>query len=231
MQYVNHLSDKQLAVLSTFFTLGFVGLTLLNFNLYPHFKKQERGVEIRLESPQIAPEKETPPTPTKKAVTTQGFQSNQSYNTQQKATYAPNKAQEPVPNNNPSQTSAAESFEEKLSALAKEKQRIIDSMKAIKGTITNTPSRTRVYYSLFEREKTSLPIPVYTCKQGGKVVVNIKVNAQGQVVGAEINTALSQTTNGCLLENALAYAQKANFKTSKRKIQWGTITYIFKSKP
>jgi hypothetical protein len=50
------------------------------------------------------------------------------------------------------------------------------------------------------------------------------------VVGTEINSANSNTTNGCLLENALEYASKSQFNSREGKMQWGTITYYFQAK-
>ena len=231
--YVNNLNRQQLAVLSTFFTLGFLILLLLNMHLYPHFTKDEKGIEVlvsmKMEEALLeeAVEKETE----KNANTTpedriENFESNQSFNTQSKATYVLN-SQKNISN---SEGEGAGGFEKKLKDLAQKKQQAIDSLNALPSDIQNMPSKTRVYFSLFERTKSQLPIPVYTCKQGGKVVVNIKVNPKGEVLSAEINKALSGTENGCLLENALKYAAKSSFNTSKGNMQWGTITYYFEAK-
>ncbi|MEJ2270408.1 MAG: hypothetical protein P8Y04_11650 [Desulfobulbaceae bacterium] len=52
----------------------------------------------------------------------------------------------------------------------------------------------------------------------------------GFVADASFNDKSSSTSNGCLVENAITYALKARFSTSERKLQKGTITYLFQSK-
>jgi len=234
--FVNHLNRRQLAFLSTLFSMGFLLLILGNLHLYPNYFSTEKDIEIlmALESPPLTkednkaiPEKKEAPENSEK------FKSNTAYNLAKKATYNPKETKTPSGINAASGTeevSIGNSFSERLKALEEKNQKVLDSLKAQKSSSTNLPSRTRVYYHLFERDKTSLPIPVYTCKQGGKVVVNIKVSPEGMVVGTEINSANSNTTNGCLLENALEYASKSQFNSREGKMQWGTITYYFQAK-
>ncbi len=90
--------------------------------------------------------------------------------------------------------------------------------------------RTSVSYSLVDRFSYELPPPIYTCIEGGKVVINIKVGADGFVQEATFNGKSSNTTNGCLVDNAIAYALKARFNSSDKSLQIGTITYLFQSK-
>ena len=90
--------------------------------------------------------------------------------------------------------------------------------------------RTSVSYSLVDRNNYELPPPIYTCIEGGKVVVNIKVDAYGYVKEATFNSKSSNTSNGCLVDNAITYALRARFDTSTKASQIGTITYIFQSK-
>jgi len=234
--FVNHLNRRQLAFLSTLFSMGFLLLILENLHLYPNYFSTEKDIEIlmALESPPLTkednkaiPEKKEAPENSEK------FKSNTAYNSAKKATYNPKETKTPSGINAASGTeevSIGNSFSERLKALEEKNQKVLDSLKAQKSSSANLPSRTRVYYHLFERDKTSLPIPVYTCKQGGKVVVNIKVSPEGMVVGTEINSANSNTTNGCLLENALEYASKSQFNSREGKMQWGTITYYFQAK-
>lgn len=89
-----------------------------------------------------------------------------------------------------------------------------------------------VRYSLVGREPLGdLPNPIYTCEASGRVVINIKVNAAGQVVESSFNEASSSTKNGCLIDNALYYAQNARFTPkSSQKEQLGTITYLFQGR-
>ena len=90
--------------------------------------------------------------------------------------------------------------------------------------------QTSISYSLLDRTHYELPPPIYTCIEGGRVVVNIEVDARGFVTDAGFNANSSSTTNGCLVENAIAYALKARFSPSERASQKGTITYLFQSK-
>ena len=99
--------------------------------------------------------------------------------------------------------------------------------KNIKKENQNTAGNTTVYYSLVNRKALYLPNPVYTCDASGKVVVNIRVTNDGSVSLATINKTASTTTNLCLWDSALEYAQNAEFSKSNRVEQPGTITYIF----
>ncbi|MEM7381043.1 MAG: hypothetical protein AAF361_07575, partial [Bacteroidota bacterium] len=75
-----------------------------------------------------------------------------------------------------------------------------------------------------------LPPPIYTCIEGGKVVINIEVDANGNVIEADFNDKSSSTSNGCLVDNAITYALRARFSSSNLAMQKGTITYLFQSK-
>lgn len=88
-----------------------------------------------------------------------------------------------------------------------------------------------VRYSLTERFPIGdLPNPVFTCEVSGKIVVNIKVAANGEVTETTFNETESTTANGCLVENALHYASQARFEASTIKEQKGTITYFYQGK-
>ncbi|MBL4662238.1 MAG: hypothetical protein JKY22_01440, partial [Flavobacteriaceae bacterium] len=87
--------------------------------------------------------------------------------------------------------------------------------------------KTTTSYHLKGRDKISLPIPVYTCDKGGKIVITIEVNEMGKVVKTSYNKAASTTSNGCLIESAINYANRSKFSASKiKKKQLGTITYL-----
>jgi len=90
--------------------------------------------------------------------------------------------------------------------------------------------RTSISYSLVDRNAYYLPPPIYTCENGGKVVINIKVDRNGDVFEASFNDKSSSTNDYCLIENAKAYALKANFSNSPKSSQIGTITYLFQGK-
>ena len=86
-----------------------------------------------------------------------------------------------------------------------------------------------VSFSLSKRDKVNLPPPVYLCEVSGKIVVNITVNAQGQVTDTYINSS-SSSKNQCLIDTALEYAKNAIFSSANRKSQIGSITYYFQGK-
>lgn len=83
-------------------------------------------------------------------------------------------------------------------------------------------------FSLKDRKALFFPNPVYTCDGFGKVVITIEVNARGKVTKATFNPTLSETSNACLVESALKYAQRTRFNTkSDQPLQLGTIAYRF----
>ncbi|WP_397364451.1 energy transducer TonB [Olleya sp. R77988] len=95
---------------------------------------------------------------------------------------------------------------------------------------SNTANKnSSIYYSLKGRTDTYLPIPIYLCNAEGKIVVNVKVDNNGKVVSAYLNTS-STSTNACLQEHALEYAKEAKFNASNKKEQIGSITFKFKGK-
>jgi len=123
----------------------------------------------------------------------------------------------------------------KVKELAKkreEKKELLGEKEAQKKEFTDylAEKRTTISYSLLDRNSQKLPPPIYTCIEGGKVVVNIEVNENGYVTDAGYNEKSSGTSNGCLVDNAIAYALKAKFNSSAKSSQKGTITYLFQSK-
>ncbi|MDX1462558.1 MAG: hypothetical protein R3359_05835, partial [Marinirhabdus sp.] len=88
--------------------------------------------------------------------------------------------------------------------------------------------KTTIRYSLRDRSAIDLPNPVYTCEGGGLIVISIEVSATGRVTKATYNQGLSTTSNGCLINSALEYANEARFTTKASKpSQLGTISYNF----
>ena len=126
-------------------------------------------------------------------------------------------------------------FEEQLKQLKAqrdEKKEKLGERDAQKEEFTNylKDRRTSISYSLVERNAYYLPPPIYTCIEGGKVVINITVDNNGYVTEASFNDKSSGTSNGCLVDNAIAYALKARFSPDSQNSQIGTITYLFQSK-
>ena len=134
----------------------------------------------------------------------------------------------------PSDNSNSE-YNARVKELAKkreEKKQLLGEREAQKEEFTNNLAerKTSVSYSLVDRNNYKLPPPIYTCIEGGKVVINIQVNTVGTVTDASFNAKSSTTSNGCLVDNAITYALKAQFNSSDKTSQKGTITYLFQGK-
>jgi len=88
---------------------------------------------------------------------------------------------------------------------------------------------TTVSYELSGRRHTSMPAPVYRCRIGGTIVVDIVVNANGIVVTADINKSRSNSEDACLVAAAKRDAERSRFNIASTTRQQGTITYIFQA--
>ena len=103
--------------------------------------------------------------------------------------------------------------------------KVNDLLKKQQSEGNNTKSSIR--FSLANRKKVFIPIPVYLCEVDGKIVVNITVNSRGNVVDAYVNTS-STSDNECLIGHALDYAKKSQFNANPAKEnQVGSITFFF----
>lgn len=88
---------------------------------------------------------------------------------------------------------------------------------------------TNIFFSLKDRKITRLKVPVYKCEGGGLVQVEIRVNRRGKVEWVSIDTAVSTTTDPCLLTAAknAASATRFSFSTQAPLLQSGTISFRF----
>ncbi|NMH87003.1 hypothetical protein [Flavivirga algicola] len=102
--------------------------------------------------------------------------------------------------------------------------KVNDLLKKQQGEGSN--SKSTISYSLVDRAKVYIPIPVYLCEVDGKIVINITVNESGSVTDAYVNTS-STSNNECLIEHALEYAKDSQFSASTKKSQLGSITFYF----
>jgi len=94
----------------------------------------------------------------------------------------------------------------------------------------NANKNSSLSYSLIGRTHNFLPTPIYLCEYGGKIVINITVNHEGNVIDAYFNNS-SASSNGCLIDSALEYAKASQFNPDVTKTtQLGTITFLFKGK-
>ena len=84
-----------------------------------------------------------------------------------------------------------------------------------------------VEYDLKNRTAVSLTVAAYQCEEEGRVVINITVTQNGEVVEASVARSSSKST--CLTDMALAAARIARFNISADAPlrQKGTITYLF----
>ena len=103
------------------------------------------------------------------------------------------------------------------------KERMLDSLQS-----TVYVGKSSVSYNIKGRYKTYLPIPVYQCEFGGKIVVAVVVNRQGRVIKAEVVDAESNKDDS-LREVAVDAALKSEFNVDEKapERQTGTITYNF----
>jgi outer membrane biosynthesis protein TonB len=90
-------------------------------------------------------------------------------------------------------------------------------------------SGNRPGFSLEGRSALSLPVPQYDIQKEGKVVVEIKVDREGNVISATPGVKGSTTVDSYLLGVAKTAALKSRFnnKADAEPVQKGTIVYIF----
>lgn len=84
-------------------------------------------------------------------------------------------------------------------------------------------------YRLSGRSAVSLPRPSYNSNLQGKIVIDIWVNQQGQVVRVDGPAQGSTIANSAMVEQAKQAARKARFNADTKALdeQKGSITYIF----
>jgi len=86
---------------------------------------------------------------------------------------------------------------------------------------------TRINFSLEGRTDRYIHIPVYKCQGSGKIVIDIIVNPEGQVISTAV--ASSDTDEECVMNTALESASISlfNIDMSAPSRQSGTISYEF----
>ena len=235
-----HLSNQHKALLITFLIAGTVLLSVFSFSL----KQKEIGVAESYYD--IEPEKELTEEELKviealeklnntKAETNSAFNQTQNSNkfSQAYKTIAP--PEDYVPKTSSIDSDAAlNNYKEKYKNQHKDEldkeafsqfDKANDVLKKQQEEANNANST--IGFSLKGRSKVHIPIPVYLCEVNGKIVVNITVNATGNVIDAYINTS-STSDNECLIEHALNYAKESVFSADASKpTQIGSITFNF----
>ncbi|MFD1062922.1 hypothetical protein ACFQ1Q_06655 [Winogradskyella litorisediminis] len=97
------------------------------------------------------------------------------------------------------------------------------------GIAEHSSGGSTLTYSLKDRRLLDYDTPRYLCEKSGKIVVNIKVDNNGNVFEAYINGS-SNSSNQCLEDHAIEYAKSVRFNSSNRTNQLGSITFYFKGK-
>lgn len=240
------LNRKHLSLLITFFSMSIMVLGLYNIQMGQGSEEDEYVVEMMLieeDVEELIKEEERLLEELAKA---DPIKSHMAYNETAKPSYGnpePLKTlaelmEEKATTSNSEDLSDLISDSEyaaRIKELAKKREEVkqkLGEKEAQKQEFTNNLAkrRTSISYSLVDRNNFKLPPPIYTCIEGGKVVINISVNALGNVTHAGFNEKSSGTSNGCLVDNAIIYALKAKFNTSDKASQKGTITYLFQQK-
>lgn len=245
-QWVNELNRNQLSFIITCFSLSIMVLLLFNLHLDAE-EQDEYVIEMSLADEDLQEILEQEEKRAEELANAENLKSSQAINETAKPSFGspePLKTLEELMEEhqlNSDEKSLEEllnedeSFAASLKEMAKireERKQQLGEKEAEKKEYTDylANRRTRISYSLVDRTSYDLPPPIYTCLEGGKVVINIEVDRLGYVTDANFNATSSNTDNGCLVENALKYALKARFSPGSKASQIGTITYLFQSK-
>ncbi|MBD0851513.1 energy transducer TonB [Maribacter arenosus] len=241
-----HLNRQQLSLLITIFSMAIIVLGLYNIHLGGQQKEDEYVVELVLDEEVLEELIKEEEKKLEELQEQDPIKSHMAFNETAKPSFGspePLKTLDEILEEKAANESdeiqpydAEDSdYAEKVKKLAKqreEKKQLLGEREAQKEERTNNLAarRTSVSYSLIGRRNYKLPPPIYTCIEGGKVVINIEVDALGNVIDASFNSKSSGTSNGCLVDNAITYALKAKFDASSKALQKGTITYLFQGK-
>lgn len=232
-----HLTNQHRAILITFLISGTIVLATFSVGLKKHSEFLSESYFVI--EPEPEPEKEELQNPE---------DLNSSKNTKAETNKAFNEAQESkhfaqaykriappedyVPKSNDlSEQGFAEKRDYKIPEDSKLDQEELSKFNkandVLKQLTGNNNHKSTISFSLPNRSKVYIPIPVYLCEVDGKIVVNVTVNANGNVTDAYINTS-STSSNECLIEHALEYARQSKFSADpSRESQIGSITFNF----
>lgn len=244
--YIVNLNKNQLSFIITFFSLSIVVLLLFNIHM-GGTQEDEYVIEMSLADEDLQAILDEEEKKAEELANSDLIKTNRAFNETAKPSFGepePLKTLEELMEEN-NLSSNDKNLEDLLNAnpeyatslkemarIREEKKQKLGEKEAQKKEFTDylANKRTSISYSLLDRNSLQLPPPIYTCIEGGKVVINIKVDRQGYVIGAEYNSTSSNTSNGCLVDNAIEYALKAQFNPSSKILQIGTITYLFQPK-
>ncbi|MBZ9631051.1 hypothetical protein LB465_09690 [Salegentibacter sp. LM13S] len=232
--------DKHKALIITVLFCSVLILGLYNFNLSQQ-QKVEREMLVELEEytapedeEEIPEEEPEPQTNQNSPETHRAFNENQeareeNFNRELDEILEQNSARKEQSSENETESSTQGTFATGSKSETIKRSDGDNSSKDI-STQSGGLRNSSISFSLRGRNAVSIPNPIYTCDNSGKIVINITVNAEGQVIDTGINKASSNSDNECLIEKALEYASNAVFsQLPGRNEQPGTITYNFKS--
>ncbi len=78
------------------------------------------------------------------------------------------------------------------------------------------------------RGKSYIEVPVFTCRDGGTVIINISIASDGRVKSANIEAVESSGDGSCISQSAKKAALNSRFTTiAGSKTEYGKITYQF----
>ncbi|PLX06233.1 MAG: hypothetical protein C0596_17295 [Marinilabiliales bacterium] len=79
-----------------------------------------------------------------------------------------------------------------------------------------------------DRGKAYIDVPVFTCRNGGTVVIKISIDSDGRVKSASVQSVSSTGDGTCISNSARQAALQSRFTTiAGGKTEYGTITYQF----
>ena len=112
-----------------------------------------------------------------------------------------------------------------------ENEKIIDNSisKTVNKSLKKTSNATAKYFCE-NRNMILQKIPSYLCNQTGTVRLTIKVNPKGEVTDCKVDNSETNTSNQCLIENAINYAKNwkfnQDFSTTQRQEGWIEFIYL-----
>ncbi len=235
--------EEHKALIITVLLFAVLFLAMVNINISRSNEKvRETLIELnnlKAEEPKKQEQPETEQQPETPPRQRQNFETHQAFNQNQQETRKnfESRLDEIFQKNSASQEASEEENTSTSSGdLNLEPNRRQKRQKASEGNDTSKELSTQkgslrnssISFSLVGRSAIEIPNPIYTCDTSGKIVVNITVNADGQVIETSVNKRSSTSSNECLIEMALEYAGGARFsKLAGRTSQPGTITYNF----
>ncbi len=233
------LSPSDKALLITVFGASFLVLVFFFLGVKPY---QGEIAEEFIEIPVITQNLEEPEEETKTPVQQRTRLSNQAYNSSElsKALQEEDeirkaiaqRQQSSVENLNERTNNQLNALQEAREAALEEKKKEVQAAIEAREDARDIKKKSAyrqstVSYNLVGRTAIALPNPVYTCDAFGKVVINITVNDKGVIVKKTFNKNASTSANGCLIDQAMKYLNRAYFDKGTKATQLGSVTFDF----